>query len=163
MRRIFFVTAVLFFALTSTAFAARNHSVIGVVVVGSEEFSSEAYSRTVENHIKPKSGARLLTGKKIQIQYKTVWANFGGVGTEDNPQREDMLQFAAFSGCNKVIFFVVTNSTDGMKVDAYLCSSSAVEATFTASRNEDTSTKGARRGAFRKCVDDFAKDLNKIL
>lgn len=163
MRRIFFIAAALFLALTGTAFAARNHQVIGVVVVGGEEFSSEAYSRIVANQLQPKSGAKLLTGKKIQIQYKTVWANFGGVGTEDNPQREDMIQFAAFSGCNKVVFFVVSNSTDAMTVDAYLCSSSAVEETFTSSRDEDTSDKGARRGAFRRCVNDFAKNLNKIL
>lgn len=163
MRKVFFIAAAVFLLLTGTAFAARNNSVVGVVIVGGEEFSSEAYCRIAENHIKPKSGAGIFTGKKIQIQYKTVWANFGGIGTEDNPQREDMIQFTAFSGCAKVVFLVVSNSSDGMKVDAYICSRSAVEETFTASYNKDTSSKGARRGAFRKCLDSFAKDLNKIL
>lgn len=163
MRKIFFITAAVFLALTSTALAARSHSVIGVVVVGSEEFSSDAYCQIVANQLKPKSGARIFSGKKIQLQYKTVWANFGGVGTEDNPQREDMIQFAAFSGCTKVLFFVASNSGGAMTVDAYLCTPSAVETTFTSSRDEDTSDKGARRGAFRRCVNDFAKDLNKIL
>ncbi len=173
MRKIILLTAVIFFALMSTTFAAARNDV-GVVIVGGAEFKTDDYYKIIQNEIKPSNGTKVFVGNELQTRYKKYWLNNGYIG-EQTPQKEDLIQFAAASGCGKIVCLIVTDTVDkqnssnhrqknrvSVQIDAYLCTPTNVVDVFFAS--DDETSKGsplrARRGAFKKCLKEIGQSLN---
>ena len=165
MRKIFLAVMMICFALTSQALAARDYQSVGVVIIGGVEFKTDDYYKIVKDELKPSSGAKIIVGNDMQTRYKKYWLNRGYIG-EQTPQKEDFTNFAATNGFSKVIYIVISDVSDdqrnsgdhrqrnriSVQVDAYL------------STPEDQKSKGsalrARRGAFKKCLEEIAKSLN---
>ena len=176
MKKIFLLAIMICFVLTSTAFAARDFQNVGVVIIGGAEFKTDDYYKIVRNEINPKSGAKLLVGNEIQTRYKKYWLNRGFIG-EQTPQKQDLIDFAAMSGCRKIICLIVSDVVDdqrnsgkhrqqnriSVQLDAYLCTPTNVEDVFSASKefNSKGSALKARSGAFKKCLAEISKGLNR--
>lgn len=176
MRKIFFLAAAIFFALTGTAFAAtQNFGQIGVVIVGGAEFKTKDFYEVVRSEFKPDVNSKIVVGNDMQTLYKKYWLNRGQIG-EKIPQPNDLTAFAQMSGCKKIICLIVADTVDtqnssnhrqksrvSVQVDAYLCTPTEVVDVFSASDDEDSkgSPLRARRGAFRKCLREIGKSLNQ--
>lgn len=177
MRKIILLAAMICLALTSTALAAaQNYQSVGVVIIGGVEFKTDDYYKIVKNELKPLSGAKIIVGNDMQTRYKKYWLNRGYIG-EQTPQKEDFTNFAAANGFNKVIYIVISDTADDQRnsgnhrqrdritvqVDAYISTPTQVLDVIAAS--EDQKSKGsalrARRGAFKKCLNEIAKNLNQ--
>ena len=176
MKKIFLVAAMICLALTSTALAARDYQSVGVVIIGGVEFKTDDYYKIVKNELKPSSGAKIIVGNDMQTRYKKYWLNRGYIG-EQTPQKEDFTNFAATNGFSKVVYVLISDTSDDQRnsgnhrqrnritvqVDAYLSTPNQVVDIFAAS--EDQKSKGtalrARRGAFKKCLEEIAKSLNE--
>ena len=158
MRKIFLLAMMICLALTGTAWAARDYQSVGVVIIGGVEFKTEDYFDAIKDTIKPKSGAKIIVGNQT-------------------PQKEDFTSFAASNGFSKVVYVVISDVSDdqrnsgdhrqrnriSVQVDAYLSTPTQVVDVFAAS--EDQKSKGsalrARRSAFKKCMEEIAKSLNR--
>ena len=176
MKKIFLLALMICFALTGTAFAARDYNSVGVIIIGGVEFKTDDYYKIVRSEINPKSGAKIIAGNEIQTLYKKYWLREGYIG-EQTPQKNDLIKFTASSGYKKIVFIIISDSTVdrhnnpksrekdriSVQVDAYLCTPTNVEDVFAASdeSNSKTSNLRARRGAFKKCLDEISKTLNK--
>ena len=174
MRKIFIFAAMICFMLTGTAYAANDK--VGVVIIGGVEFKTNDFYKIVKSELNTKSGAKLLVGNEMQTLYKKYWLRQGYIG-EQTPQRDDLIHFTATSGCKKIVFLIVSDSVVdkhnnpksrekdrvSVQLDAYLCTQTGVEDIFTASDDElsKTSNLRARRGAFKKCLDEISKELNR--
>jgi len=178
LRKIYFIAAfMLCFLVNCTASAAQNQN-IGFVIIGGVEFKTSDYYKIVQNVIKPLSGAQIVVGNDLQTRYKKYWLKRGFIG-EQPPQQSDLINFTNMSGCKKVVYIIISdavidkhNSSNhreksriSVQLDAYLCTSTEVVDMFAASDEE--SSKGsdlrARRGAFKKCLNEISKTLNNLL
>lgn len=175
MRKIILLAAAIFFTLTSTTFAAANYQSIGVVIIGGAEFKTDDFYDVIKSQIKPSSGAKIFVGNDLQTRYKKYWLRRGYIG-EQTPQKNDLVQFAAMSGCDKIVCLIVSDTVDkqnssnhrqksrvSVQVDAYLCTRNDVVDVFAASNDENSkgSPLRARRGAFKKCLTEIGKSLNR--
>ena len=174
MKKIFLLATLICFMLSGTALAANDK--IGVVIVGGVEFKTDDFYKAVRNELKPKSGAKIIVGNDMQTLYKKYWLREGYIG-EQTPQKDDLINFAATSGCRKVICIIVSDVVDdqrnsgnhrqqnriSVQLDAYLCTPTDVEDIFSASKevNSKGSALRARNGAFKKCLEEISKSLNK--
>lgn len=177
MRKVVLLAAMICLALTSTTLAAaQNYQSVGVVIIGGVEFKTDDYYKIVKNELKPLSGAKIIVGNDMQTRYKKYWLNRGYIG-EQTPQTEDFTNFAAANGFSKVVYIVISDTADDQRnsgnhrqrdritvqVDAYISTPTQVLDVIAAS--EDQKSKGsalrARRGAFKKCLNEIAKNLNQ--
>ena len=97
----------------------------------------------------------------------------------NTPQKEDLIEFTATSGCNKIVCIIVSDVVDdqrnsgkhrqqnriSVQLDAYLCTSTNIADVFSASKevNSKGSALRARSGAFKKCLNEISKSLNKYI
>ena len=178
LKKIFLLAALIFFAVSSTAFAARDYRSVGVVIVGGVEFKTEDFYKIVRDELKPASGAKIVAGNDLQTLYKRFWLRRGYIG-EQPPQKQDLIDFTATSGHGKVVFLIISDATIDthnnsksrekdritVQVDAYLSTAAEVADVFAASDEEisKTSNLRARRGAFRKCLKEISKPLSQHL
>ena len=179
MKKIFLLAAMICLVLTSTAFATREYQPrIGVVIIGGAEFKTNDYYKIVQKELKPMSGAKVFAGNDIQTNYKKYWLKKGYIGDQE-PQKNDLIEFAATSGYSKVVYVIISDTVDdqrnsgnhrqrnriSVQLDVYLSTPTEVLDVFSA--NEDQKSKGsalrARRGAFQKCLREIAKTLNNHL
>ena len=174
MKKIFLLTAMICLMLTGTAFAANDK--IGVVIVGGVEFKTNDFYKAVKSELDPKSGAKIIVGNDMQTLYKKYWLQQGYIG-EQTPQKDDLIHFAAISGYKKIVYIIVSDVVDdqrnsgkhrqqnriSVQLDAYLCTPTNVEDVFSASKevNSKGSALRARSGAFKKCLDEISKNLNR--
>ena len=174
MKKIFLLATLICFMLSGTVLAANDK--IGVVIVGGVEFKTDDFYKAVRNELKPKSGAKIIVGNDMQTLYKKYWLREGYIG-EQTPQKDDLINFTATSGCRKVIYIMVSDVVDdqrnsgnhrqqnriSVQLDAYLCTPTDVEDIFSASKevNSKGSALRARNGAFKKCLEEISKSLNK--
>ena len=179
MKKIIFIAAAILVMISCTAFAAKNFSrSVGVVVVGGAEYKTPEFYKFIKNKFSPKSGANFDVGGDLQNKYQKFLLNRDLVGNE-TPRRQDLIDFAAASGYGKILFVVVSDSSAdhqnnsksrqrdriSVQVDGYLCSASGVIDVATASNQSDSQTSDlrARRGAFKKCLEELAKNLNRSM
>ena len=178
MRKVLFIAAAIIFVMTGTVSAANSSrylNSVGVVIVGGAEFKTNDFYGVVKDRFKPLSGAKIVIGNDIQTLYKKYWLNRGYIG-EQPPQKNDLIEFAAMSGCDKIICLIVNDTVDkqnssnhrqksrvSVQVDAYLCTKTDVVDVFSASDDEDSkgSPLRARRGAFDKCLKEIGKSINR--
>lgn len=177
MKKIFLLAAMICLVISGTA-QAKDYNNIGVVIIGGAEFKTDDFFRIVKSELNPKSGAKILAGNDMQTRYKKYWLNRGYIG-EQIPQKDDLIHFAATSGCKKIVCIIVSDVVDdqrnsgkhrqqnriSVQLDAYLCTPTNVEDVFSASKevNSKGSALRARCGAFRKCLDEISNSLNKSM
>ena len=176
MKKIFLLAAMICFVLTGTAFAARDYNSVGVIIIGGAEFKTDDYYKIVRSELNPKSGAKIIVGNDMQTLYKKYWLREGYIG-EQTPQKNDLIRFAASSGYKKIVCLIVSDSNVdkhnnsksrekdriSVQLDAYVCTPLDVEDVFAASADENSKTSNlrARKGAFKKCLSEIAKNLNR--
>ena len=160
------------FIFTSTTFAAKN--TLGVVVVGGAEYKTKDYYKIIQGSLDVPSNFNLLIGDKMQSSYQKYLLEYDLVG-EKIPRKQNLVDFTARSGCDKVLFLFVDATSDHqnnakskqknrflVQVDSYLCDGIKVLDVQTTSQenNSRTSDLRARRGSFRKCIDQLSKAIN---
>ena len=180
MQKIFSVILTAIFVIISgSALAADNHfESVGAVVIGNAEFKTPDFYKAIKNKFDPKSGAKFVVGGDLQNKYQKFLINRDIVGN-NIPRKQDLVDFTASSGYGKILFIVIEDSTAdhqnnanhrqknriSVQVDGYICNSSGIVevATATYESNSKTSDLRARRGAFKKCLEDLAKSLNRAM
>lgn len=179
MKKIIFIAAAILITFSCTVFAAKDFSRnVGAVVVGGAEYKTPEFYKFVKDKFDPKSGAKFEIGGDLQNKYQKFLLNRDLVGNTI-PRRQDLIDFAAASGYGKILFVVVSDSSAdhqnnsksrqrdrvSVQVDCYLCSAGGVIDVATASEQSDSKTSDlrARRGAFKKCLEELAKTLNKSM
>ena len=175
LKKIFLLALMICLMISGTALAREN---VGVVIIGGAEFKTDDFFKAVRSELNPKSGAKIIAGNDMQTRYKKYWLNRGYIG-EQTPQKDDLIDFAATSGCNKIVCIIVSDVVDdqrnsgkhrqqnriSLQLDAYLCTPTNVEDVFSASKevNSKGSALRARSGVFKKCLDEISKSLNKYI
>ena len=176
MKKIILMAVAIFFLMTNTTFAAQYFQSVGVIIVGGAEFKTSDYYKIVQKEIKPLSGYKVVFGNDLQTLYKKYWLQKGFIG-EQMPEKDDLINFTNMSGCDKVIYLIVSdtvidkhNSSNhrekvrvSVQLDAYPCTKTDVVDVLSATDEEDSkgSDLRARRGAFQKCLKEIAKSLNQ--
>lgn len=179
MKKILSMMLAMVVIFSCTAFAEKNLlRNVGVVVIGGAEFKTPEFYKIIKNEFNPKSGAKFYIGGDLQNKYQKFLMNNDLVGNTI-PRKNDLISFTAMSGYGKILFIVIPDSNVdhqnnaksrqrdriSVQVDGYLCNSTSVIEVATASQQSDSKTSDlrARRGAFKKCLEDLAKDLNKAM
>ena len=168
------MAAAIVLLLTSAANAAPSNSRVGALIIGEADFKTGDFFEIVRSEFKPSGGAKIIVGNEMQTRYKKYWLDRGSIG-EQTPTKDDLIDFAAMSGCDRIVCLIVSETLDtqnsgkhrqksrvSVQVDAYLCTRTDVVDVFSASDDEDSkgSPLRARRGAFRKCLREIGKSLN---
>lgn len=151
---------------------------VGVVVIGGAEYKTPEFYKIIQKEFDPKSGAKLVIGGDLQNKYQKFLFNRDMVGN-DTPRRQDLIDFTASSGYGKILFVVIpevniehqNNAKSRQKnriyiqTDCYLCNNLNVIEVATTSQDfkSKTSDLRARRGAFKKCLEELAKSLNRAM
>ena len=161
---------------TCTTFAAQVQSTVGVVIIGGAEFKTKDYYKMIQSEIKSKNGAKFQIGNEIQSKYQRYLFENDLVG-ETTPRKQNLIDFTVRSSCDKVLFLVVSSTADHqnnpksrqkdrltVQVDAYLCDKFSVREVLSSvqENHSKTSDLRARRGAFRKCLEELAKGLTSL-
>ena len=178
MKKIFLMILATLLISSTCAFAANNFKSVGAVVIGGSEFKTPEFYKMIKNEFDPKSGANFSVGGDLQNQYQKFLLNRDLIG-DSIPHKKDLVDFTAMSGYGKILFIVIpVSNTDhqnnaksrqkdriSVQVDGYVCNNSGVIEVATASQQSDSRTSDlrARRGAFRKCLKDLAKNLNRAM
>ena len=70
LKKIFLLAVMICFAVSGTAFAARDYQSVGVVIVGGVEFKTNDFYKIVRDELKTKSGAKIFVGNEMQTLKK---------------------------------------------------------------------------------------------
>ena len=174
LKKIFVMTLAMLIIFSCTAFAAANNSV-GVVIVGGAEFKTKDFYKMIPN-VFDLNKSRCKVGDEIQGKYQKFLLERDLLG-ETIPRKQNLIDFAAKSGCSKVLFLVVDSTADhqndpkrnqknrlSIQVDAYLCDSLQVIDVQTTGQesNSNTSDLRARRKAFKKCLEELSKTMKNF-
>lgn len=181
MKKFFTIAAALFFMFYcnfSVNAATNFQKAVGVVVIGGAEFKTPDYYKFIEKSFNAKSGAKIYIGGELQNKYQKFLLNRDLVGNEI-PRKQDLIDFTAVSGYGKILFIVVSDSAIdhqnnakrrqkdriSLQVDGYLCNNFSVIEVATTSQESKSKTSDlrARRGAFKKCLEDISKSLNRAM
>ena len=162
-----------------TAYAANDLSRnVGVVVIGGAEFKTPEFYKIIEKNFDPKSGAKIFVGGDLQNKYQKYLFN-NDLSVNTLPSKRTLVNFVAASGYGKILFIEISDTNIdhqnnaksrqkdriAIQVDSYLCDNLNVLEVATTSQdfNSKTSDLRARRGAFKKCLEDLSKNLNRAM
>ena len=175
MKKVLMLAALIFSLVSCTAFAAQEVKPnIGVLVIGSAEYKTPDYYKTIKNSVQDKTGFVADVGEDFQKKYQKFMIEKYDIG-KHTPTKSDLVNFTANSGYRRVIVLVIDENIDTqnnalsrqknritVQIDAYLCSRSDIVDIANTSRedNSKTSILRARRGAFQKSLNDALKALN---
>ena len=173
MKKIFMFAAMFVMLISCTAFAANNYGT-KVVIVGGSEFKTADYYKIIQKNLGSKSGNKYECGNEIQKRYQVFMMDRYDVG-ENKPKKNDMVDFVAWSGYDKVLFVMLDENIDTqshgnhsqknrstIQMDAYLVGTENIISLSTTSQDfvSKASNLRARRGAFEKCLKAIATDMN---
>ena len=174
MKKTFIMAFALLIIFSCSAFAAANNSV-GVVIVGGAEFKTKDYYKMISS-VFDLNKSRDKVGDEIQGKYQKFLLERDLLG-EKIPRKQYLIDFAARSGCSKVLFLMIDSTADhqndfkksqknrlSIQVDAYLCDSLQVIDVQTTGQesNSKTSDLRARRKAFKKCLEELSKTMKNF-
>ena len=171
MKKIFFaaVTFLAIFICGVSISSAKSAGSTGVVIIGGAEFKTSDYYKLVKQNFNFKGPAKI--GDEMQSKYQKFLLENDLLG-EKLPRKQYLLDFTAQSGCEKILFLVVTSTADhqnnpkskqknriSVQVDAYLCDRYKILEGATSAQQNDSNTSDlrARRGSFKKCLNELAK------
>ena len=171
MKKIFLATAAFLAIFIFNVAISSAKSVVhtGVVIVGGAEFKTSDYYKAVQQNLNFKGNTKV--GDEMQSKYQTFLLE-NDLLSEKLPRKQYLLDFTAQSGCERILFLVVTSTADhqnnpkskqknrfSVQVDAYLCDRYKILAGATSAQQNDSNTSDlrARRGSFKKCLSEIAK------
>jgi hypothetical protein len=173
LKKIFVLAAMIMAVFSCTAFAASGYGT-KVVIIGGGEFKTADYYKIIQKNLGTKSSTKYECGNDIQKRFQVFMMNRYDIG-EDKPRKQDMSDFAAWSGYGKVLFIFVDENIDTqthgnhsqknrstIQMDAYLVTSSGIS-DFNTTSQEFTSKASnlrARRGAFEKCLKEIVISMH---
>lgn len=174
MKKIFMLAAMFVMLISCTAFAAQSGFGTKVVIIGGAEYKTDDYYKIVQKTLGSKTKETYEGGKEIQKRYQVFMMDRYDVG-EDKPKKNDMVDFVAWSGYDKVLFIMLDENIDTqthgshsqknritIQMDAYLAGNENIVSVSTTSQDfvSKASNLRARRGAFEKCLKEIATDMN---
>ena len=179
MKRILSIIFAMLAISACTAYAATDLSRnVGVVVIGGAEYKTPEFYKIIEKNFDPKSGAKIFVGGDLQNKYQKYLFN-NDLSVNELPSKRTLVNFVAASGYGKILFIEISNTNIDhqnnaksrqkdritIQVDSYLCDNLNVLEVATTSQdfNSKTSDLRARRGAFKKCLEDLSKNLNRAM
>jgi len=154
--------------------SAKSADSTGVVIIGGAEFKTSDYYKAVKQNLNFKGTAKI--GDEMQSKYQKFLLE-NDLLDENFPRKQYLFDFTAQSGCEKILFLVVTSTADhqnnpkskqknrfSVQVVAYLCDKYKVLDSATSAQQNDSNTSDlrARRGSFKKCMSEIAKLLKSI-
>lgn len=169
------ILTMLMLMLTSTVFAA-NH--IGVVMIGSSDYKDAHFMTKLTDTFQSDPNAKFImhVGNEEQSKYQDYWFMKGYLN-EPEPVPQNLMEYAAYSGYDKVLFLIVNDPVVdtrkfglfgtreekrvSVEIKAYLVSHDHLIGSFS-STNEDNSQYSdlrARQGAFKKSIRDIYNGL----
>lgn len=176
MKKIF-LTAITFLAVfisaVSISSAQNTKTTLGFVLIGGAEFKTEDFYKAIPQNFKKPSNYSFQSFEETQNKFqKFLFEN--NLLDEKVPRKELLLNFVAESGCDRILYLVVDATTDhqnnaksrqkdrvSVQIDGYLCDRyQVITAASNAQKNDSkTSDLRARRGAFKKCLTEIAKNI----
>ena len=174
MKKIFLMSFALLVIFTCSAFAAKEPpTTLGIVIIGGSEFKTADYYKMIPKVFDFKKNITCKIGDEMQSRYQKFLLEYDLVGN-DTPKKQNLIDFAARSGCNKILFLVVDSSADHqndfkskqknrltVQTDAYLCDGLQVIDVQTTTQESDSKASDlrARREAFKKTLTELAKAI----
>ncbi|MBR1730322.1 MAG: hypothetical protein IJ728_12460 [Selenomonadaceae bacterium] len=176
------LTAIILMSTTIAVEAAENNfsksQSIAVVIVGNADFKTKDFFKSVEQFFKSPTEKPIIVGSKIQSKYQTYWLE-KGLLSEGEPTQVDFIEFVNYSGYGKIIYLKIDDavldtherkkgkarSRSSITVNAFLVDSQGIKKVVSETQEEDSKTSElrAKRGAFKKCVEEIAKVFNPLL
>lgn len=163
--------------ITAEAAGTTLRNEIAVVIVGSADYKTKDFTNIPKDlfKIEDKMKPQITAGKEVQNKYQKYWFA-KGLLDEGEPTKEDFVKFVDYSGYKKVIYLVIKDSVleqHGRKkgkdrsrvsltVNAFLVNGNQIEASTSATNEEDSKTSElrAKRGAFKQCVKEISEEFN---
>ena len=170
--------------------SATRH--IGVLILGAADYKTARYYRELKGKLNPDNNPSFIieAGDEIQSKYMTYWAKKGFL-KEQPVSKQDMIDFAASSGYDKVLYLVPNNffvsdqmfyaktfwqallvgdfeySTASIAIFAVLCDKDEITKQYTASyefntlKSDDKSS--LKKQAFNHCIKEIGKEFSNDL
>ncbi|MBR1553580.1 MAG: hypothetical protein IJ631_06180 [Schwartzia sp.] len=179
MKRNLSMIAVLLVCLLFSAVCAANEKPavqpgVGVVIVGGADFTTADFLRAASEQM----GAEYQLGQDLQQKLARFWYDKGFVEDQIKMSKEEMIEFAKYSGLKRVIYVttgtpVVENSKDFLTGAIIRASMNArvivMEADgtmvdlFSASQNGDSrsSEMRAKRDCFKKVMREIRQHIDE--
>ena len=155
-----------------------NEQQIAVVIVGSSDYKTSDFINYAKSYFKPANESKVLVGKDVQSKYQTYWLG-KGLLDEGTPTKEDFIEFVNYSGYKKIIYLVIKDSIVdtherkkgkarsrvSLTINAFLVDKSQIVKVISSTNEEDSKTSElrAKRGAFKKCIEEISDEFNPSL
>ena len=179
MKRNFAATMAFMLCLLACAVCAAKEKPavqpgVGVVIVGGADFTTADFLRAASEQM----GAEYQLGQELQQKLALFWYNKGFVEDQTKMSKEEMIEFAKYSGLDRIIYVttgtpVVENSQNFLAGAIIRASMNArvivMEADgtmvdlFSASQNGDSrsSEMRAKRDCFKKVMREIRQHIEK--
>lgn len=180
MKRISLLVMAFMVLFSCSAFAASaSNQTVGVVIIGSSDFKTADYFNSIKSSFQSNNEYTVEYGNGIQSKYQSYWLDKGFL-EEQKPVKQDLIDFVKYSGYDKVLFVMVkdpvvdkhkqqtglftsvVNSRASISVNAFLADKSNVIKASSSTKEDDSeaSELRAKRGAFRKCLQEISKNID---
>lgn len=180
MKRISILVMSLLVLFSCSAFAASIHaSKIGVVILGSSDFKTNDYFNSIKSSFPSNNNYTVEYGSTIQSKYQNFWLNKGFL-EEQKPVKQDLIDFVKNSGYGKVLFIMVNNpvvdthqtpvnlfntvvsSRASVSINAFVVDNENIIKVASSTKEDDSQTSElrAKRGAFRKCLQEISTSID---
>ena len=179
MKRVFITMSMLVFCLLFGAVCAAKEKPpvqpgVGVVIVGGADFTTADFLKAASEQM----GAEYQLGQELQQKLARFWYDKGFVEDQTKMSKEEMIEFAKYSGLDRIIYVttgtpVVENSKDILVGGIIRASMNAriivMEADgtmvdlFSASQNGDSrsSEMRAKRDCFKKVMREIRQHIEE--
>lgn len=165
----------LFLLAASVASAGMLSTTVGVVVIGGSDFKTPVFYDYAKEGLSGGKDAkyRILVGNDMQSKYQEYWLEEGFL-EEQQPKKQNLLDFVKFSRHDKVLYLVVKDPVTevhqqgiaiqtraSVQINAFLCDTEGVVKSYSTTREDDsyTSDLRAKRGAFLNCMKDIGEAM----
>lgn len=158
-----------------------------VVIVGNASVKTPDFFQYIDEafNSKDNNNKKVAFGTEIQSLYQTYWLDKGFL-EEQKPTKQDLNDFVKYSGYNKVLFLIIntpvvektkqggggwgtwsvtekTRASIGLK--AFLTNENSVIKATDVTKEDDsfTSELRAKRGAFKKCMEEIKTIISPLI
>ncbi|NCD08703.1 MAG: hypothetical protein EOL98_04620 [Negativicutes bacterium] len=154
-----------------------------VVLIGNSDVKTPDFIKYINEQFNNEEAKnKVVCGPEIQSVYQNYWFQKGFI-EEQKLQKQDLHDFVKFSSYDRCLFLLISEpivektkvpagwfttaekTRASIEVKCFLADGTDIIKSFSVAKNDDSmaSDLRAKRGAFEKCVKEFAKEFQLLI
>ena len=158
------------------------HRSVAILLIGGNDYKTKHYFSIMEEVFlnDEKTNVKVIMGEPVQSKYQEYWLNKGFL-EEQIPQKDNLLEFVSFAGVDEILYLIVKDpvvdthwsrdvfqagqrSRASIQVNSFLAKADSIIRVKAANNEDDSfaSELRAKRGAFKKCMQEVADSMKPV-